>query len=106
WETDEAAAFARARREGRGVVLDVTAAWSGPSLELAHHLEDPRVVRALAKRYVPLRIDITDDEHLDLRSRYRVTSLPSLILLDAEGNVLYRITSLVDVDELVRLFRN
>ncbi len=95
WETDEPAALARARREGRPLVIDFRSEWCAPCQELEEKtFSDAEVARLLATRAVTLRVDVTDvtDAHEALMQKYRVETLPAIIFFDAAGNERGRIT--------------
>ncbi len=75
WETDEPAALARARREGRPLVIDFRSEWCAPCQELEEKtFSDAQVAELLATRTVALRLDVTDitDAHEALMQKYRV----------------------------------
>jgi len=88
WETDESAARARAKREGRPLVIDFRSEWCAPCQELeAKTFADAEVARFLATRTVALRVDVTEmtDALEALMQKYRVQVLPAIIFLDAAG---------------------
>jgi thiol:disulfide interchange protein DsbD len=88
WETDEAAALARARAEDKGVMIDFRSEWCAPCKELdARTFADPAVIAHIAPRYVPLKIDLTEDTAEDqaIMQRYRVELLPTVLFVDADG---------------------
>ncbi len=98
----EAAAFARARAEHKGVLVEFYAAWAVPSDELAHAMRDPGVAAPLAASFVPLRFDISEgtDTDMELRERYGAKTLPALVFMAADGSVLGRVTELLDPPQL------
>lgn len=95
WETDEPAALARAKREGRPLVIDFRSEWCAPCQELEEKtFSDADVAHLLATRAVTLRLDVTDvtDAHEALMQKYDVQTLPAVIFFDADGNERGRIT--------------
>ena len=103
WETDEAAARARALTEQKPVMIDFGASWCKACKELEHEtFPDPRV-RAEAARFVTITVDATDDEDPkvnELRKKYGLLGggLPVVILLDSKGKEQARFTEFVAPD--------
>lgn len=92
WAADEAAAFARARREDKVVLVLFTADWSAPAKEVSAWL-DRRAVRAeLAPHFVGWRVDVTrgDDASAALQERYRASGVPTVLFVEADGSVAER----------------
>jgi thiol:disulfide interchange protein DsbD len=87
WETSEREARERARRGGLPLLVFARASWSAGSLEMERKAwVDPRVVAA-ARRFVALRLDLTDAEgDAELHAqRYDLTAVPMTVLFDARG---------------------
>ena len=103
WETDEAEALARARREGKGVLVNVFASWSVPDVHQAEHLDDPRVARAIEPAFVRWRLDVSNGATPELERRYQTTVTPQVILIDPDGRITHRTRGVVLPDDLVRL---
>jgi thiol:disulfide interchange protein len=90
WLHDEAAAIAQAQASGKPILVDFFADWCAACKELdLHTFSDPEVQRAVTDRFVPLKVDATDesDEVTRLTSKYGVPGLPTVLMLDcAHGN--------------------
>lgn len=88
WRADESAALAEARSSGRPVLIDFTAEWCGACHELDKLTwSDPAISGALGG-FVALRLDMTrkNADTDAIRSRWRVNGLPTVIVLDRQGN--------------------
>jgi thiol:disulfide interchange protein len=102
WLSDEAAAFEKARAEHKGVVMNLVATWSQPSLEVAHLLERPRIAAAIKPKFVALLIDVSNGTDRDeaLQKRYDIPTVPALVFLTADGSVLHQLVHLPSESEL------
>jgi thiol:disulfide interchange protein DsbD len=90
WEHSEQAASARAKSEGRPLMVDFTAEWCAACKELAKHtFTDPRVMeKALAAKFVAVKVDATndDDPQVDaVKGKYKVVGLPTVVIYDSTG---------------------
>ena len=100
----EALAFAKAAKEGKGVMLDFSADWCLPCQELELEFADPEAFDAITGNFVPVKIDISagTDEDFDLKDRYDAGTLPAIVFLDSSGNVVGRFTSELQPSELMK----
>jgi|HubBroStandDraft_2_1064218.scaffolds.fasta_scaffold07691_4 uncharacterized protein YyaL (SSP411 family) len=84
WRELDAAAFTRARAEGRLVLIDGSAEWCHWCHVMdATTYRDPAVRRLLDASFVPVRVDI--DEKPDFEERYRESGWPATVILSADG---------------------
>jgi thiol:disulfide interchange protein DsbD len=83
---DEATAFARARAEGKGVMVDFSASWCVPCAELELTFGDDDVFEQITKNFVPLKLDVSadDDTSAELRSLYHAGTLPAVVYLSSD----------------------
>jgi thiol-disulfide isomerase/thioredoxin len=102
YELEEATAFARARAEHKGVLVDFTAAWCMPCQELDRVLARADIAAAVAASFVVLRVDVTDETDATnaTQERYGALALPNLVFLSATGKALARVDRLLDADAL------
>ena len=92
WHTEEARAFAEARRSGRHVLIDFGAEWCGPCLELEKIMAQHAIFRELESNFGPLRFDVSQrtDDNRALQKRYGAVRLPAVVFLNADRSVLGR----------------
>jgi thiol:disulfide interchange protein len=89
WRTDFDATLAEARASNKRVLVDFSADWCPPCVAMKHDVwPDPQVARAVDAEYVPLLVDA--DRDTVLAARYQVSSIPTVLLLDADGRVVKR----------------
>ncbi|MGE5183753.1 MAG: thioredoxin family protein [Acidobacteriota bacterium] len=95
WATDEKAAFERARAEHTGVMIELYASWAMPCEELGRELHGERVAAALRGTFVPVRIDVTNDNG-DIQARYGAKTLPAVLFVTTDGTVRARIDRVIE----------
>jgi thioredoxin:protein disulfide reductase len=104
---DEAAAFARAQAEGKGVMVDFSATWCIPCGELELTFGDDDVYDVLTKNFVPLKFDVSSDDEVsgELRNRYHAKTLPAVVYMSADRHVVGKIDHMMEPDELLDVLR-
>ena len=89
WTTDFESAMAESAKTGKPILLDFTASWCPPCLVMKREVWPDRVVgQAVNDGTIPLLLDVDLPQNQGLAARYGVRSIPTLILIDAKGNVL------------------
>ncbi len=110
WHRDPDVAMAQARREGRPLVLDFGATWCPACEELAHiTFRSPQVACAASeRRFITVKIYDDDDRprnYADLSRRYDVRALPTVVVLDAAGREVGRVTEFIPAERMVQVLR-
>jgi uncharacterized protein YyaL (SSP411 family) len=89
WRPDVDTAIARARAEHKGVFVFFGASWDNAAKELeVQTFVDPEVRALLARSFVSVRVDTTDDEDRRTRAmqqRFKVVADPTIVLLGPDG---------------------
>jgi thiol:disulfide interchange protein len=89
WRTDLDAALAEARSANKRVIVDFSADWCPPCQAMKHDVwPHPQVASAVSAGYVPVLVDADNDTVL--AARYQVSSIPTILLLDADGRLVKR----------------
>jgi thioredoxin-related protein len=100
WRHDYATARRESTETGRPLLFDFgTEACVWCRKLDATTFRDPKVVKLLNERFIPVKIDA--DKHAKLTSALGIESYPTLVLATAEGKVVGRHPGYADVAELM-----
>jgi uncharacterized protein len=100
WETYEAA-FARAAKEGRFVIVDFYTSWCRDCKEMDRTtFTNPDIVRRLSG-FEAAKVDA--ERRADLSSKYGIIGYPTIIMLDKTGKVLAQRVGYMQKEELAAM---
>jgi thiol:disulfide interchange protein DsbD len=89
------------------MVIDFYADWCIPCKELdALTFSDERVINEMG-RFTNYKVDMTKmtQENEDLRKRFNVIGMPTVLIIDSRGKELNRITGFVNADEFLKFIK-
>ncbi len=90
----------------KGIIIDFYADWCIPCKELdALTFSDQRVID-LSKNFAAFKADMTKSVSPEveiLRNKYSIVGVPTVLILDIDGNELHRITGFVNADEFYNI---
>ena len=90
-EDDFEAALAMAKKNRQLVFVDVSASWCPACLRLEKEVFPTAAFAKIARDFVKLRLDADRLEHGFLKKKFTVRAIPTIIILDAEGEEISRV---------------
>jgi thiol:disulfide interchange protein DsbD len=109
WEkSDWKQAEARAKSEGRPLLIDFTASWCVACKEMDKLTFAAPDVSHEAGRFVAVKVDATDDEDPQVeaaKERFSVKGLPTVVIYDSEGKEAARYTEFVEADRFLEAIK-
>ena len=106
FRADESNAIVAARDQKRPMIVDFAAEWCGACKELeAKTFSDPRVL-ASGGRFVAVRVDATNEDSppvAALMKKYRVTGLPTVVIVDSTGKEVNRVTEFINAEKFLAI---
>lgn len=93
----------------RGVIIDFYADWCIPCKELdAFTFSDPEVIK-VSKEFETYKADLTETlspEVEELREKYNIIGVPTILILNSKGEEVKRITGFVTAEEFLKIISN
>lgn len=94
--------LAAAKAEDKLVFVDCYTSWCGPCKLLAKNVfTQEKVGDCFNPRLVSVKIDMEKGEGISLRKKYDVNAFPTLLILNADGDVLWRHCGYIEADDLI-----
>lgn len=87
WYSDIDIAKRQALKLDKLILLDFTASWCKPCLEMDRSVWSDQEIEKLMENFIPLKIDL--DTNRSLAQKYSVRAIPSILIIDANGNVIH-----------------
>jgi thioredoxin-like negative regulator of GroEL len=88
----------------RPMLLDFVADWCAACKVMASDVYETADFERAATDFVLVRVDA--DHRTDLALRYKIATLPSVIVTDSQGNELFRATGFIDLQPMMELLES
>lgn len=104
WLTELEPAIEKGKASGQPIMVDFFATWCGPCKMLDEQTySDSRVIEA-SRGWIMVRIDV--DENQALTRKYKINSIPTIVLLDPNGREVRRQTGFIGVGPMISLMKS
>jgi thiol-disulfide isomerase/thioredoxin len=95
--------LAKARASGRFLFIDCFTTWCGPCKQLEKEVfPNPEVAEYFNSKFINLRIDVEKGEGPELRKRFGVQPVPTLLFINADGMVEHKFIGTYPPDEFIK----
>lgn len=118
WVSDHGKAVELAARTNKKLLVDFWATWCGACKQLdAHTWSDPAVSKEVSERFVPLKIDVTNDAFKnEVVKNYKVQGFPTVLMMPCqhkpllacrtpEANAPGRVVEFIDARQMLERLR-
>ncbi|MEE9372133.1 MAG: thioredoxin family protein [Saprospiraceae bacterium] len=99
-------ALAMAKAEGKYVFIDTYAPWCAPCKRMNKVFADPSVSDLYNDKFINVKINMDGVLGKEMLVKYEVVWLPTLLILDHEGNVKYKIDKEAKANDLIQMANN
>ncbi|MHB9041088.1 MAG: thioredoxin fold domain-containing protein, partial [Melioribacteraceae bacterium] len=108
WQKFSEVKYEMSLKNNERMVVDFYADWCIPCKELdAMTFSDPRVLSSLSK-FTTYKVDMTQtvsDETEKLRNKFKIVGMPTVLIINAKGEEVERLTGFVNANEFLKLLQ-
>lgn len=96
--------LAAAKKQKKLIFVDAYAVWCGPCKYMSNNVfPDAKVGEFFNKNFVSYKFDMEKGEGPQFSSKYKITAYPTLLFINADGEVVYRTMGARDVNGFIKL---
>jgi thiol:disulfide interchange protein len=97
-------ALAAAKKEKKLIFVDAYAVWCGPCKFMSNNVfPDAAVGEYFNKNFISYKFDMEKGEGPEFSNKYKVTAYPTLLFINAAGEVVYREMGARDANGFIKL---
>ena len=94
----------KAAQEGKLLFMDFYAKWCTPCKWMDETtFSDERIINKLNEDFVALKIDIDDMEGFELKSRFDIRYLPTILIFNTEGKIVERVEETLSPSKMAEI---
>lgn len=98
-----AEALAQAKQENKMLFIDCFTTWCGPCKMLSKDVFPQEIVgNFFNPKFVSLKVDMEKGEGVELKKKFEVRAFPTLLFINADGEVVNRIVGACPAEELIK----
>jgi len=101
WQTDFAAASKLAAKNKKIMMVDFYADWCGPCKKMLASTYQDKTVVARSNEFIPVLIDT--DKNQELARKFKITAIPTVIFMTADGSVVKQNTGFMDAKDFLKM---
>ena len=99
-----AEAMAKAKKEGKLLFVDCYTIWCGPCKRMSNQVFVQEAVGAVYnKQFINVKLDMEQKDGIELNKKHPVTSYPTLLFMDGDGNIVKKIIGAQNADNLLKI---
>lgn len=100
-------AKAKAAEEGKLFFVDFHAKWCAPCKWMDETtFADKDIAKMLNSNFISLKVDIDEFEGFDLKQKYKIKYLPTILIFNAEGELIDRLEETMSPRKLIAVLEN
>lgn len=103
FETDIDAAFKRAKKEKKPLLVDFYGIWCPPCNELDGTVFEAEAFLSKAKDFVLLKVDADKRESWKVKSKYKIGGYPTILFANPAGKEIYRLVGYRPLPEFLKV---
>ena len=97
-------AIEKARAENKLVFIDAYTTWCGPCKQMDKStFSDEDVAVFFNEKFVNLKLDMERGDGLTIQQRYKISAFPTLLFLNADGEVVHKALGFQDAEQMLAL---
>lgn len=106
-DNDLRTAKLKAAKEGKLIFLDFWASYCTPCRMMEEYtFSDPSVSQYVRDNYIPVKIDIQSFDGYDLKNQYKISLLPTIIVLNSKGVQVGRHEETFSASKFISVLKN
>lgn len=96
-------ALAVAKSEGKDVFLDTYAPWCKPCKKMDKVFRNSKVANFYNENFINVKVNVDLIKGKEIADKYEIVFLPTMLIMDANGNVKQRIDGLMEANHMIQI---